>query len=83
MADHTKTLKRIIHAGTSQMTIRNYVTFLRELRIIMESRDYCLFTMNCRHVSRHILEKLDCTESQGIAIGFIQSRIILIIYLRL
>ena len=58
-------LKTIIYAGTSDLTLRQFYGYLRELRIILESRRYCLFFGNCRHVSLRILSVLGCQNSQG------------------
>ena len=60
-------LKRIIYAGTSDVSLQNYFRFLRDLQIITAGRKYCLFKYNCRHISYQILEKLGCHESEGIS----------------
>ena len=65
MADRTKHLKRIIYAGTSTMTRQQFFTYLRELHIILSTKEYCLFTFNCRHVSLMILNRLNCNDGQG------------------
>ena len=58
-------LKTVIYAGTSNITLREFYEYLRELRIVLESKKYCLFFGNCRHVSLKILRVLGCTNSQG------------------
>ena len=58
-------LKRIIYAGSSDVTTQNYYQMLRELHIITAGKKYCLFKYNCRHVSYYILEKIGCHESEG------------------
>ena len=58
-------LKTIIHAGVSEVTLEEFYGFLRELRIVLESRQYCLFFWNCRHISLKILRKLNGGNSQG------------------
>ena len=63
--NRTMRLKSILHAGSSDITMGNFYTYLRELHIILETRNYCLFYANCRHVTLRILEKLQCEETIG------------------
>ena len=65
MADRSKRLKRIIYAGQSTLSIRQYFVYLRELQIILDNKHYCLFTFNCRHVSLQILNRLGCHNNEG------------------
>ena len=58
-------LKRIIYAGTSNMTMRNYFDFLRKLEISLIAKKYCFFRNNCRHVTRDILQELHCDQENG------------------
>ena len=58
-------LKEIIYAGTSDVTLQQFYGYLRELRIILESRNYCIFFANCRHVSLKILRVLGCRNGHG------------------
>ena len=58
-------LKTIIHAGVSEVTLGEFYSFLRELRIVLESRQYCIFYCNCRHISLRILQKLNGGNAQG------------------
>ena len=63
--NRTMRLKTILHGGTSDMTIANFYHYLRELHIILESKPYCLFYFNCRHVTIRILNKLECQDMTG------------------
>ena len=58
-------LIKIIYAGTSDLTLRQFYGYLRELRIILESKKYCLFFGNCRHVTLKILQVLGCRNGEG------------------
>ena len=64
-SNRNMSLKTIIFGGSSDLTLREFYVYLRELRIILESQKYCLFFHNCRHVSLKILQVLDCAEGQG------------------
>ena len=65
MADRTKKLERIIYAGSSTMTNEQFFRYLRKLQLIILTKEYCLFTFNCRHVSQMILRELNPNESEG------------------
>ena len=58
-------LKTIMYAGNSDMTLREFYVYLRELRIVLESKKYCLFFWNCRHITHKIIVMLNCQDSQG------------------
>ena len=65
IARRSMKLKRIIYAGSSDVTMEKYFKILRALQIIVASKKYCLFRHNCRHISIHVLTKLGCNDSEG------------------
>ena len=65
IANRSMKLIRIIFAGESDLPIEDYIVFIRDLNVILQSRNYCLFYRNCRHVSQYILKKLKCTDGEG------------------
>lgn len=65
-ADRTKTLKRIIYAGESTLSLQQFFVYLRELQTILDNKKYCIFTFNCRHVSLQVLNRLGCYENEGL-----------------
>ena len=65
IANYSMKLIRVLFAGETDLPREECIEFLRELRIILESRSYCIFNRNCRHVSRYILKKFKCVDGEG------------------